>query len=1318
MNARKRRFCSTLFNTLLAAFLGTSLPAAAVNPVLNLATGPLINATANIHPNLLLALSVEFPTVGAAYRSDSGSYTRRRDYVGYFNHHMCYAYNGGNRNLSDSAYFYPIREADPQTHECGGGAFSGNFMNWATASAIDTLRYALTGGDRIIDTAQTTVLQRAVLHDGTADNFYAHATYFPRRIVSGGGNVSPPGQVTPFNTSTLYIVSCRNRVLFSDRSSGIAGNRATDSQRATAYCTSTYDGLSPPNPDQIDKRLGEYLVRVKVCDETEGPARPDLCKRYGSGYKPVGEIQRNADRLRVGAMGYLLDDNPRRYGGVLRAPIKYIGDTQINPESLARESNERREWDPDTGRLYPNPENPADRDNVSVNSGVINYLNKFGRSGLYKTYDPVGELYYEALRYFQGKTPSYEATAGMTDAMKDGFPVIEGRADPVIASCQKNAIVTIADVNTHWDRYLPGNDRTTYNSGSNAFDSARPADPPVANRTPGLDAKVWTRRVGEMEADAGGNVNNPAPNTALQGLENRDTGAGGHGTYYMAGLAYWANTNDIRLDKPTRVKTFAIDVDEGGNGLIDGNTRTIRPRDSQLYLAAKYGGFEDRNRDGNPFVTLAADGTHSVPGSEWDDGTGVPANYFLASQPQALLRSIRTVFSRVSSLSGTMSAVATSSNRISSDGSTVFQPGFDAAGWSGSLRKFRLVPGADGMPIIATAAEWDAGDVLTGSENPMRAARPLPADRKIFTYRDDSMTSVPFLWGQLSAAQQASLNMSMDGIRDGLGAQRLAYLRGERDVEVGRPGGMFRRRDRVLGDILNSNAVYVAAPAPNGIGDGYQDHYEANKERAQAVYVGANDGMLHAFSARDGQELFAYVPNALIGSLNRLTDPGYEHRPYADGQISVAEARVRGRWRTVLAAGMGGGAQGVYALDVTDPARFGAGAGALFEFTDADDRDIGNVVGTPVIAKFSTGIVNGVPRYAYFLVVASGVNNYREDGVGRFNSDGASALFLLSLDKAASARWQLGVNYFKYRIASSVSGLANGLGTPAIVIDGNGAARYAYAGDLQGNLWRFDFGGNAPWSGAMGSGRPIFVAVGPEGERQPISVQPRVVFAPTGGYLILFGTGRLLENADLLPIGFKPQSFYAIHDSVTAGARVGGRSELARRELQAANGAYAISGDAFEYGSSGTARKGWFLDFYDSGRSGERLVANPLVSGGTLFFNSMLPGASPCAAGGGRTYVLDALSGLPLGGAAIGGLSTVGIPGAPVALDLEAQTSDRNAVGRRTVRRRQMVFNFGTGGVAGMAAPSGDVIRTSVPAGRFSWREIANWQELRSAGRN
>ncbi|HEY4542729.1 MAG TPA: hypothetical protein VIG66_10200, partial [Noviherbaspirillum sp.] len=193
---------------------------AAVNPAIAIAQGPLFGGSVNVHPNLLLSLSVEFPTVGVAYRGDGGKYQRLREYIGYFNPAKCYVYQGGNRNLGDEAYFRITRDADAETHECDGESFSGNFMNWAASSAIDMLRYALTGGDRVIDTPSLTVLQRAVL----PDSFYADSTYFPRRTVTEGEGSSKPGKVTPFKVDTLYVVSCRNRILFSDVNSGVAGS--------------------------------------------------------------------------------------------------------------------------------------------------------------------------------------------------------------------------------------------------------------------------------------------------------------------------------------------------------------------------------------------------------------------------------------------------------------------------------------------------------------------------------------------------------------------------------------------------------------------------------------------------------------------------------------------------------------------------------------------------------------------------------------------------------------------------------------------------------------------------------------------------------------------------------------------------------------------------------------------------------------------------------------------------------------------------------------------------------------------------------------
>ncbi len=1295
---------------LLSFALVATTSGVAATPAVELAHEPLYGGRANIHPNLLLSLSVEFPTVGIAYRGDNGTYNRTRTYLGYFNPGKCYRYKGGNRNLEEDAWFEIDSDADSVTHECNGQTFSGNFMNWASSSAIDILRYTLTGGDRVIDQPGLTVLQRAFLQDDVGGNFYADEAYFPRRTVKAGTTSSAPGKVTPFDVETLYVVSCRNRILFSDKKSNVVGGSAN----ASAYCVAPYDGTGNAPAQAVDKALGEYLVRVRVCDGQEGAERTELCMKYGAHYKPVGELQRNADRVRVGAMGYLLDDAPERYGGVLRAPLKYLGAKRHLPPGYAASANDRPEWDPETGVFYNNPEDPLNKNDAANTSGVANYLNKFGRNGRYKTNDPVSELYYEGLRYLQGKQPSPEATAGMSEAMRDGFPVLTEWADPVMASCQRNHILVIADVNTHWDRYIPGNVRTKWGNNNNAFDAARPVDAQVAGKPPALDVKSWTRKVGEMEVDADGVYGHPAPNTSLAGLDAEDAGAGGHGTYYMAGLAYWANTQHIRIDKPVHVKTFAIDVDEGGDGKIDGNKRVLKPRNSQLYLAAKYGGFDDRNGDGNPFITIDVDGKTVIKSSnkEWDNGGGVPANYFLAGQPTEMVEAIHRVFGMIGSSSGTLSGAGLSSSRLGAGGAYLFQPGFDPSRWSGSLHKLAIGFDENSGLTIGSSPVWDAGAILTGTAK--QAARPSPEQREIHTLVADGQgyKTAPFKWDQLDEVLKMALDTGPGSDKpDGLGKDRLAWLRGVRERELGQKNGVFRTRDRVLGDIVGSNPLYVGPPVARASGEGYAQYLAVTKDRAAVVYVGANDGMLHAFNADTGIELFAYVPRTLVPLLPQLAAPGYVHRLYVDGGLAAADARVGGKWKTVLVGAFGAGAQGVFALDVSDPTQFGAG-GVLLEFTDADDPDMGNVSGAPQIARFRTGVSGGVSVYRDFLVVASGLNNYVPDGLGRHNEDAAGALFLLALDKGSAESWKAGVNYYKFRLPAAETFAPNGLAQPVLVPGADGAVRVAFLGDLQGNLWRIDFSSVAPWSGALGDGMPLFVARDDAGRRQPITTRPLAAFAPGGGYLVMFGTGKYVEAQDGAPGTYRTQSFYAVHD---AGVAVVGRASLVQRifTLQP-DGTYLVSGDVPAYGSG--AKKGWYIDFPHSEESGERVVSNAVLRDGIIYFNTVIPDADPCAAGGGASYEIGALTGLPPNGMPTRHVSRVGMLGEPIVLDLSAVVGRRNAIGERVVQQRRQVVNVGTGGENGVVSgaesgPSSIDLR----AGRFSWREILNWRELRDA---
>ena len=625
-------------------------------------------------------------------------------------------------------------------------------------------------------------------------------------------------------------------------------------------------------------------------------------------------------------------------------------------------------------------------------------------------------------------------------------------------------------------------------------------------------------------------------------------------------------------------------------------------------------------------------------------------------------------------------------------GGDLYQATMTLADWGGHFSRQTLAAsGASGAGagVGASALAWDAGAILTGQAG--QPPLPAPELRNIHTaivQADGALTMIPFSWPSLSPEQRALLDQG-----DQSGEQRLAYLRGDRSLE----GSRFRRRSSVLGDSVHAAPVY-AGPV----------------ERRAAVYLGANDGMLHAFDARSGQELFAYVPNALIAQLYHLANPGYVHRAYVDGPAGIGEAAIGGGKKTVLVSAMGGGAQGVFALDVTDPAQFADGLGVLWEFTDRDDAMMGNVTTLPQIAKLRLG--RGGAAYRYFAIVASGVNNYDAGDAGK------GALFLLALDKPHGTPWQLNSNYYRLVTPISEPSLANALSAPVLVPDSDGALRYAYAGDLQGNLWRFDFSGGAPWSKAVGpgaGGTPLFVARDAGGQRQPITQRPLLAYASEGGYMVMFGTGKLIESADRAAARHAPQSYYAIIDSLLSPPDlVASRRQLTQRFLDGAtsDAVLGISGAHMDSGS-----KGWYVDFLQAGKTGERSIDSGLLARGQVLFNTVLPGADPCAATHSRTYALSVLTGLAddstvaailPGDAPIVGLLLPDYAPTPALLPQSSSRAGDGPAGRISVKRTAAVVNVGANGpvVAGS-------MKTVRRAGRLGWREVANWRELHEAAK-
>ncbi len=1394
----------------------------------NLAAEPLYAQGSGQKPTLTLALSVEFPTVGAQYRK---AYSSSTEYLGYFDADSCYSYDA---SAADADQYY-IRSGDAATHQCEATLFSGNFLNWAASSSVDVLRLGLTGGDRIRDEGSLTVLQRAVL----PKNFYGSGSYFPQKSVTSAVAAGAiPSAMINSTTDDVVINSCLEKLFIYPRGispskgggttacdnptsvMGKSTNQTTNipndfnscanengtcnftGTRELAYGTNkkwtsriVTDGasctnaiLGDPAPNEAKKcyirstsstlPVTTYNARVRVCESSGGglsDPRTELCRKYPNGnFKPVGNMQKYSDRVRLAAFGYLMDNGNTRYGGVLRAPMTYVGEKSYDADGNAvAGTNPYVEWRSDNGIFIKNPRG----DTGEANSGVINYLNKFGRvgasPGVYKSNDPMGELYYESLRYLQGLSPTPQAVSSIDSAKRAGFPAYESWIDPFDGgsntksyACLRNSIFLIGDKNTHKDKSLPGNTRTA--SGDD-YDFDRSGEVSLANNIPNF--VDWTKVIGGFEsgngvtyldgAGATRTTSNPTSttDTSLWGMESKNTGSSA-AAYYLAGAAYWAKTHDIRgadwseeaKRRPgMRVTTYVLDVNEGSQS----DNATTRHR-SQLFLTAKYGGFNDVDGDGNPFTP--ANDLGGLDNRHWEKSTdpGEAKNYFLASDAKTVLKAIDDIFIAATKVTNAITAPAVSGTRLTTDDGYFYLPSFDAEFWSGDVKRNTIKLNASGdleqgnpASALSAAKKLDAlTDAATGN-------------RKIFVGKTSGIATgyaTAFTWSAIQTDLQADLNKgSPTATPDAAGENRLKFLRGERVLEA----TTFRKRASRMGDVINSGVAYSAAPSTRYASTAYKTFYAANKSRTKAVFVGANDGMMHAFNADTMDELFAYIPSWMGPKLSLLTAPDYEsarHTSYVDATPVVAEAQLGNDWKTVLVSGTGGGGQGVFALDVTNPSDFGADK-VLWEFTDADDASLGNVVGTPKIVKLRTSAPSATTKtYKWFAVVPSGVNNYVNDGVGRFSATGKPALFFLDLSKASSAAWSKGSNYFKVELPISndltlgtqvldASGggtgtaIATGLINFEATANADDSVQYFYFGDLHGQFWKLDMNladlstsTESAWDldkvsyyQVSGQARPMFIAKAPgaTGKVQPISMVPTVSYGPSGTYILAFGTGKYLEAKDnAISTATQTQSFYTLYDMNGDGAdgktlasgnaaRFAGRAQLQQGTI--ASG--VISMDAFYWaypnkiGSDTQKKAGWVIDFPKSGpNGGEKQITNAALFGNRIFFNSILPPtASTDACGGGVSYQYSANLATGKGGVSS---ATNGAVGAPLVFITKTSESGSNSTGGRTVTTTAKVGAPTTNETS--PAQNAETVTATSPTGRLSWRQINNYQELKN----
>ena len=649
----------------------------------------------------------------------------------------------------------------------------------------------------------------------------------------------------------------------------------------------------------------------------------------------------------------------------------------------------------------------------------------------------------------------------------------------------------------------------------------------------------------------------------------------------------------------------------------------------------------------------------------WHTALNSRGRFIPAPDAQSLVTAFKGILEGLTSENGQARvSIAASSNRLRADGQ-IYLASYNMARFSGEVEAYKIKSDSRTVDALPT---WTSSTTLDAASN--------WSGRRILSHSGNA--GISFNWASLNEEQQTALRGSDT---DALGSQRVDYLRGDRSREA--PGGAFRQRSSRMGTIVNSNLWTVAAPRRLAFDHaGHVDFRSARVTRPETLYIGANGGMLHAFDAATGAERFAYVPLAAYPGLRDHTSPQYTHRLFVDGHPFTGDADVsweagnsatppEPKWRTVLVSGLGGGGRGFFVLDVTDPTNVTT-ASVLLDLTFPGNttakylghEDVGHLYGAPVTDATSGGRSEQIVKLnngRWAVLLGNGVNSINERPV----------LLIQHLD---------GDKSLKSIVAHSTMKQSNGLAPPRLLdLNGNGTVDIAYAGDLQGQLWKFDLSsanesdwGVSAWGEAVKTCKdattctPLYVAKDNASTPnvQPITTAPLAMAHPLGGIQVMFGTGQNIQPSD--PANTAVQTIYSVWDKSTfkvdtvnnkelhlvllkdAHPIPNGRASLVQQSITTAVKKTEEDGDVVDtiYSNStdspiaysrsdNTAKRGWFMDLP---MVGERILNAPSpLQGQRVLIPSTAPasaaGVESCepqaAAGQARATVLNMITGRP-----------------------------------------------------------------------------------------
>jgi type IV pilus assembly protein PilY1 len=587
----------------------------------------------------------------------------------------------------------------------------------------------------------------------------------------------------------------------------------------------------------------------------------------------------------------------------------------------------------------------------------------------------------------------------------------------------------------------------------------------------------------------------------------------------------------------------------------------------------------------------------------WHAAVNGGGRYYSARNPDQLVAGLTDALSKITAETGASSSAATSTLRPVTGDDWVFLPSFETKTWVGDIGAYHFTFDAvTGAVSITSTAVWRAANTLaTQTTRSVKFFDSASTNKlKDFTY-DNLPASLQTNFNNLCLAGAYKLSqcagLTTTARSRVTGTNVVAYLAGNKQYEMFQPAAddqIFRSRQNKsgawtpLGDVINASPAYVHAPPFKYVDAGYAAFRAAKATRDAVVYVGANDGMLHAFKVTDGSEMWAFVPTQVMPNLYNLADKAYEgaHRYFVDGNPVVADVYDGTNWRTILVGGFNAGGRGYYALDITDPTT----PKGLWEYTEAD---LGYTYGDPVIAKNKAG--------TWIVAFTSGYNNTAGDGNGHlYVLNAVTGAFVSKTDTMVA----VGVK------AGSVATPSN-LGKINAWVDDatDNTAKRFYGGDMLGYVWRFDFDDNIAPAGkeAFLLGRAQDALNNP----QPITVSPLLSELGSGSTkfaLVSVGTGRYLGQSDLGDT--KIQSLYSFKDKLdTTSLGVFRNNAAMVQETMDTNHVQSSSTNI-----DWTTSVGWYIDFDKS--SGERVNVEMDLQLGLITVATSVPTPTPCSPGG------------------------------------------------------------------------------------------------------